>query len=82
MRFSPKWSQNVSKLLRFNFSVLNKWFQLKNVLCKNKYIYIYIYTENLTPHILQCEFSQTGGTGVDVKSKTKSRIDLKMGTNM
>ena len=43
MRFSPKCSENVSKLLLFNISVLNKWFQLKNMLFK--YIYIYIYTK-------------------------------------
>ena len=40
------------------------------------------YTETSTPHISKCEFSQPGGTGVDVTQKQKSRIDQKFGTDM
>ena len=70
MLFSPKWSQNVSKLLFFSFSVFKQMlFSLG--MCYLKLFKKEKYSETLTPHISKCEFSQPGGMGVVLTQKRK-----------
>ena len=66
MRFSFKWSQNVSKYIALPFQCVEQMvFTLRMCYLKNYILKL------LTPHILKCEFSQPGGTGVDVTQKRK-----------